>query len=96
MHQVFFSNVGGTATMIGDPPNIIVGNALHEHINFVDFMRVLGTGTLLLAVPCMFFLLHLFRYDLAGAMSGCAHNHDNSNNHNNNRAAATMQRNAMQ
>ena len=26
--EVMFSNVGGTATMIGDPPNIIIGSLL--------------------------------------------------------------------
>ena len=31
------SNVGGTATLIGDPPNIIIGSA-YEEIGFVDFI----------------------------------------------------------
>jgi len=32
------SNVGGTATLIGDPPNIIIGSA--AGLNFLDFLRV--------------------------------------------------------
>ena len=39
-----FGNIGGCATLIGDPPNIIIGNALKEHIGFVDFLRVLAAG----------------------------------------------------
>src|SRR5260370_38864366 len=27
--EVFASNIGGTATLIGDPPNIIIGSAAH-------------------------------------------------------------------
>jgi Na+/H+ antiporter NhaD/arsenite permease-like protein len=32
------SNIGGTATLIGDPPNIMIGSA--AHLTFVDFLRV--------------------------------------------------------
>ena len=28
--EVMFSNIGGTSTMIGDPPNIIIGNMLSK------------------------------------------------------------------
>ena len=34
--EVFASNVGGTATLIGDPPNIIIGSA--AHLSFNDFV----------------------------------------------------------
>src|SRR6185369_13659537 len=27
--EIFASNIGGTATLIGDPPNIIIGSAAH-------------------------------------------------------------------
>lgn len=33
---IIASNIGGTATMIGDPPNIIIGSA--THLNFSDFL----------------------------------------------------------
>lgn len=32
------SNIGGTATMIGDPPNIIIGAAMADFIGFVNFV----------------------------------------------------------
>ena len=34
--EVFASNIGGTATLIGDPPNIIIGSA--AHLSFNDFV----------------------------------------------------------
>ena len=32
------SNIGGTATLIGDPPNIMIGSA--AHLTFLDFLQV--------------------------------------------------------
>jgi Na+/H+ antiporter NhaD/arsenite permease-like protein len=37
--EVFASNIGGTATLIGDPPNIIIGSA--AHLSFNDFVIAL-------------------------------------------------------
>jgi Na+/H+ antiporter NhaD/arsenite permease-like protein len=34
--EVFASNIGGTATLIGDPPNIMIGSA--AHLSFDDFL----------------------------------------------------------
>lgn len=33
--EIFASNIGGTATLIGDPPNILIGSALN--LSFMDF-----------------------------------------------------------
>lgn len=38
--EIFASNIGGTATLIGDPPNILIGSALD--LTFMDFVRVLS------------------------------------------------------
>ncbi len=35
--EILFSNIGGTATLIGDPPNILIGS-LVPHITFNDFL----------------------------------------------------------
>lgn len=37
--EIFSSNIGGTATLIGDPPNILIGSALE--LSFMDFVKVL-------------------------------------------------------
>lgn len=37
--EIFASNIGGTATLIGDPPNILIGSALE--LSFMDFVKVL-------------------------------------------------------
>lgn len=37
--EVFASNIGGTATLIGDPPNIIIGSA--GGLTFMDFLKEL-------------------------------------------------------
>lgn len=34
--EVFASNVGGAATLIGDPPNLLIGS--YAHLTFVDFL----------------------------------------------------------
>ncbi len=37
--EIFASNIGGTATLIGDPPNIIIGSA--AGLSFMDFVKEL-------------------------------------------------------
>lgn len=38
--EIFASNIGGTATLIGDPPNILIGSA--AGLSFDDFLVALG------------------------------------------------------
>ena len=54
--MALFGNIGGTSTMIGDPPNLIIGNAFQEELGFVDFLRVLAPGVLLTLPPALLFL----------------------------------------
>lgn len=37
--EIFASNIGGTATLIGDPPNILIGSSLG--LSFMDFVKEL-------------------------------------------------------
>ena len=46
--QVMASNVGGAATLIGDPPNILIGSA--ADLSFVDFVLNLAP-VVVLALP---------------------------------------------
>ncbi|HMM07057.1 MAG TPA: ArsB/NhaD family transporter [Clostridiales bacterium] len=36
--EILASNIGGTATLIGDPPNIMIGSA--AHLSFLDFLSM--------------------------------------------------------
>ena len=38
--QALASNIGGTATLIGDPPNLMIGSA--AELSFLDFLKNLG------------------------------------------------------
>jgi len=70
---IFSSNIGGTATLIGDPPNIMIGQAV-EHFTFVSFIYHLGPVVLLIFAVVLIIFMLLFRkqltYDreLAGAL----------------------------
>jgi Na+/H+ antiporter NhaD/arsenite permease-like protein len=48
--QVIASNIGGTATLIGDPPNILIGSA--TGLSFVDFLVNLAPVVIVL-IPLM-------------------------------------------
>lgn len=43
--EIFASNIGGTATLIGDPPNILIGSALK--LSFLDFARNLTPAVII-------------------------------------------------
>ena len=42
--QIVSSNIGGTMTMIGDPPNIMIGSA--ANFAFIDFIQNTGIACL--------------------------------------------------
>lgn len=77
--EIFASNIGGTATLIGDPPNIIIGSA--AGLSFTDFLKEL-TGVvaiILMVVVCL--MIFIFRKSLKTTpekMNAVA-NLDNSN-----------------
>ena len=55
MPEVFASNVGGTATLIGDPPNIMIGS--YAKLSFVDFIMNLSLVNVIgLAFTIVYFL----------------------------------------
>ena len=61
--QVMASNIGGAATLIGDPPNILIGSA--AGLSFSDFVLNL-TPAVLLALPLVLgFFYVAFRRELA-------------------------------
>ena len=63
--QVMASNIGGAATLIGDPPNILIGSA--ADLSFLDFVVAL-TPVVLLTLPAVLGVLYLmFRKDLSSS-----------------------------
>ncbi len=55
--EVMASNIGGTATLIGDPPNILIGSA--AGLSFNDFVLNL-TPVILVVLAAQTLLVHLF------------------------------------
>lgn len=49
--QIFASNIGGTATLIGDPPNILIGSAVG--LGFMDFVYNVGPPALMTMILMM-------------------------------------------
>lgn len=56
MTQILASNAGGTATLIGDPPNIMIGSA--ANLSFVDFLKNTGVAVALVIV----FMIVMMRF----------------------------------
>lgn len=56
--EILSSNIGGTATLIGDPTNIMIGSA--AKLTFADFLTVDGPAVLvaLAAVMAVFYLVY--------------------------------------
>ena len=48
MTQILASNAGGTATLIGDPPNIMIGSA--ANLSFMDFLKNTGIAVVLVII----------------------------------------------
>lgn len=60
--EIISSNVGGTSTLIGDPPNIMIGSA--ANLGFADFVVNLGPIVIVILVITLFILYFLFRKHL--------------------------------
>ncbi len=63
--EIIASNVGGTSTLIGDPPNIMIGSA--TGLSFMDFIMYNGPAiifVMLAAIGC-FYILYGRKMDVA-------------------------------
>ena len=60
--EIFSSNIGGTATLIGDPPNIIIGSA--GGLSFIDFIKELTPVILVIMCVVLTVLAFVFRKKL--------------------------------
>jgi Na+/H+ antiporter NhaD/arsenite permease-like protein len=61
--QVMASNIGGAATLIGDPPNILIGSA--ADLSFADFVANLAPIVILTLPFVLLFFYLLFRRELS-------------------------------
>lgn len=61
--EVFASNIGGTATLIGDPPNIIIGSA--AGFSFMDFVSNLTFVVAVILIAVLAVMVLFFRKKLA-------------------------------
>ena len=59
MSEIFCANLGGSATMCGDPPNIIIGSNLHY--SFMDFVENTGLAafiSFIFIISYFYFVMH--------------------------------------
>lgn len=64
MSEIFCANLGGSATMCGDPPNIIIGSNLHY--SFMDFVLNTGAAALISFVLIVVYFYIVMHKSLAG------------------------------
>lgn len=63
LSEIFASNIGGAATLIGDPPNIIIGSA--AHLSFMDFIINLAPFALILLILLPFFVRLFYKKEMS-------------------------------
>ncbi len=68
--QILASNIGGTATLIGDPPNILIGSA--TGLSFTQFLFNLGPVVVVILVVMVF----AFKLLWGGSMTASAENRE--------------------
>ena len=60
--QILASNIGGTATLIGDPPNIMIGSAVG--LDFMAFVENLTLISIIIFILVQFILIGLYHKEL--------------------------------
>lgn len=63
LSEVFASNIGGTATMIGDPPNIMIGSAV-KGLTFLSFIQNLAVINIIILIVTVVILVVFYRKQL--------------------------------
>ena len=66
--EAFASNVGGTATLIGDPPNIMIGS--YAKLTFVDFVKHLTLINVIALVVVIIYFIYWHKTDYMKAQVG--------------------------
>ena len=68
--NIFASNIGGTATLIGDPPNILIGSALE--LSFTDFLFHLTPIVLVIMVAVVAMFVYFWKDSLKASLKNRA------------------------
>ncbi|GGE43310.1 membrane protein [Pullulanibacillus camelliae] len=61
--EILFSNIGGTATLIGDPPNIMIGQQI-KHLTFNAFILNLAPIIVIIGAATLVLLYFIYRKQL--------------------------------
>lgn len=65
--EILFSNIGGAATLIGDPPNIMIGGA--TNLDFMDFIENNAPVVVVVSIVTFFLLRLIYHKKLAGLVA---------------------------
>ena len=61
--QIIASNIGGTATLIGDPPNIMIGSA--AGLDFMDFLCNTGVAVIFILLATVIMMRFIYKSQLS-------------------------------
>lgn len=62
--EILMCNIGGTALMIGNPPNVMIGSA--THLDFNDFLINLAPVVVITVIVILIAVLLIFKNDFSG------------------------------
>lgn len=68
LSEIFCANLGGSATMCGDPPNIIIGTSLQ--LTFADFITNTGALAGIALILIVIYFYFSFRKELTESVNG--------------------------
>ena len=60
--EILLANIGGTATLIGDPPNIMIGSS--TNLSFMDFLINLAPVVIIILVVITFLMQRYYKKEL--------------------------------